>query len=188
MRTRRRPTRNERGFTTITWMILGLPLIIGLMGTAIDFYRVVQLRQNLDHRANLALVDASNEWAPSTRGGAVVDPARVSNVVTTTYNNITAPWRSTTSPAALACANVAIQRVTGGPTSPAGPCVGYLYIDGLTANTEDFLEVFCDDVEAPPKVELRLKETLNTTFLHVLGIPTLVVPVNADALIRAGNC
>jgi len=169
-------------------MVLGLPLVIGLMGIAIDFYRVVQLRQNLDHRANLALVDASNEWAPATSGGAVVDPVRVSAVVTDTYNKVTAPWRSTTSPAALACEEVTIQRVTGGPTTPAGSCVGYLFIDGLTANTEDFLDIFCNDTESPPTVELRLKETLNTTFLHVLGVPTLTVPVSADALIRAGNC
>lgn len=172
-------------------MVLALPLVIGLTGIAVDFYRVVQLRQNLDHRANLALVDASNEWAPSTLGGAEIDPNRITSVVAKTYNSVTAPWRSTTGPAALSCPPVAIQQVRGGPATPPDPCVGYLYVGTDSATAEEFMANFCQDDTAPgdtPRMELRLQETLNTTFLHVLGVPSLTVPVSADAVIQTGNC
>lgn len=172
--------KEERGFAIAVFFVVMMPIMVGMVGYSIDFGRYNVLRSTLQNRADLA-TQAALTLAETRVIGAAGGPQ---GRIIITPDTLTEAKR-------IYCANTAAYRSSG--ILADGGCEvtqRIVALNGASATNGVTLSQLCDPRNGPRYgIEMTINERIDTTFLGIIGIPTMAVTnLKSEALFRPGNC
>ena len=172
--------RAERGFGTAGMFILMLPVIVGIFGYGFESARAVWLKNYIQGRADMATFTATTHSTVTTSGKIVFK----ADAVPTAYSEYLANTDTKRSDGLLICSG---SSVTNGTLGPSGSCFGKAWIVAPAKGSPSF----CGTNSSANRygIHYRLEEQVPATFLHIVGIQTLTLPViDSETLLRAKDC
>lgn len=172
--------KSEKGFAIAVLFVVLMPVMVGMVGYSLDFGRYNVLRSTLQNRADLA-----------TQAALTLAETTVVNTPSGTQGRILITPSTLTEAKRVYCANTAAYRSQG--ILADGACnVSYsiIALNGASQATGVSMAQLCDPKNGPRYgIEITVNERIDTTFLGVIGIPTMAVSnMKSEALYRPGNC
>jgi hypothetical protein len=172
--------KKEQGLAIAVLFVVLMPVMVGMVGYAIDFGRYNVLRSTLQNRADLATQASLTLAETQIVSASGVNQGRI--IITPT---------TLTEAKRIYCANTADYRTRG--ILADGACnVSYriIALNGASAATGVPVAQLCDPKAGPRYgIEMVISERINTTFLGIIGIETMAIQnLTSEALFRPGNC
>lgn len=172
--------KGEQGFAIAVLFVVLMPVMVGMVGYSLDFGRYNVLRSTLQNRADLA-----------TQAALTLAQTKVVNAGGAFQGRIIITPETLTEAKRVYCANTAAYRAQG--ILVDGSCnVSYriIALNGASQVNGISMAKLCDPKNGPRYgIELTINEKIDTTFLGIIGIPTMAVSnMKSEALYRPGNC
>lgn len=174
----RRLARDDRGFSSAAFIILSMPVIVGMFGLGLDATRLAYISNHVQGKADLAVQSASTLLYAT--GGVVRLGDPISGSVAASEKARNLYWANTNSARGNASTGIGYLRpVALGNGNPA------ILITGTPPTTAQLCSAPGSN---PYRLEMQVTEKVPPTFLKLLGVGDFTLTFKSTALVRGRNC